>query len=243
MLVDVLAADPDLASALRGCGPASGLPPAVARVYEIPAGPWPVRVSNSIRPLDLGLLVLDGLLLREVTFVAGESGELVGPRDVLRPWEDETATGALRSEAAWTALTPVRLAVLDRDFAHAIAPWPEVWTAVCGRLLQRARRLGVLLALSHIPRLEPRLLGILWFLSEHWGEELPDGARVSLPLTHRTLGVLVGARRPSVTRSMSALTRKGLITQDRGGFVLHGDAPAALALLMSADEQPAGAPT
>jgi DNA-binding FadR family transcriptional regulator len=44
-----------------------------------------------------------------------------------------------------------------------------------------------------------------------------------LPLTHRMLGRLIGARRPSVTSALQRLDREGLVTRTRdGAWVLRG---------------------
>ena len=57
----------------------------------------------------------------------------------------------------------------------------------------------------------------------------PDGVRVGVRVTHNTLGRLVRAQRPSVTRAISGLTHRGALSRDRdGSWVLHGQAPAGI---------------
>ena len=40
----------------------------------------------------------------------------------------------------------------------------------------------------------------------------PSGVRLSLPLTHRLLGQLVAAERPSITHALKRLAQAGLVT-------------------------------
>jgi hypothetical protein len=68
---------------------------------------------------------------------------------------------------------------------------------------------------------------ILWLMADRWGRVAPESLVVPLPLTHRTLARLVGARRPSVTTAISQLTHRGLLSRrDDGSWVLHGAPPA-----------------
>ena len=61
-----------------------------------PRGRHPARPWNPGRTLiggsqPIGLLVLDGLLVREATVGDHPSAELLGPGDLLRAWEDRDA--------------------------------------------------------------------------------------------------------------------------------------------------------
>jgi len=48
--------------------------------------------------------------------------------------------------------------------------------------------------------------------------------RLELPLTHRLLGELVGAERPSVSHAVGRLTKAGLVRRDGGTWYLTGTA-------------------
>ena len=194
---------------------------------EIPEGPWDVRVGP--RTGTLGLLVLGGHLLRDVQLAGGVSGEICGPGDVLRPWDDDTVDGPLAARPSWTALAPVKVALLDREFVVRAAGWPDVLVEVASRLIRRSRSQAALLAISHVPRLEPRLLAVLWHLADRAGVVDQAGVVMPLRLTHENLGCLVGGRRPSVTRSMNRLVADGHVTpRPAGGWWLHGEATAAI---------------
>jgi DNA-binding IclR family transcriptional regulator len=57
---------------------------------------------------------------------------------------------------------------------------------------------------------------LFWLLSDRWGAVTPDGVRVTLPLTHETLAMLVGSRRPTVTLALQRLARAGLLMREPG---------------------------
>jgi DNA-binding transcriptional ArsR family regulator len=70
-------------------------------------------------------------------------------------------------------------------------------------------------------RVDQRLLLLFWHFAERWGRVRPEGVVVQLPLTHETLGALIGARRPSVTSALSALAEQGLVEPvERGEWLL-----------------------
>jgi CRP-like cAMP-binding protein len=85
------------------------------------------------------------------------------------------------------------------------------------------------MALSHLTRVEVRLLALFWHLADRWGRVASDGVLVPLRLTHQTLAALVGAQRPSVTTALGGLADSGRVTRrDDGGWVLHGEPPLEL---------------
>jgi CRP/FNR family cyclic AMP-dependent transcriptional regulator len=89
--------------------------------------------------------------------------------------------------------------------------------------VRRARMLSFQRAIAQLPRVEDRVLVLLWTLAERWGRVGPQGVRLPLGLPHRTLATLVGARRPSVTTAVTGLTRAGLVERVDDGWLLHGD--------------------
>jgi CRP/FNR family cyclic AMP-dependent transcriptional regulator len=97
---------------------------------------------------------------------------------------------------------------------------------VCGLGVVRLAQLAAGAAISHEPRVEERLVLLLWHLAERWGRVRPDGVLVPLRLTHEVLGMLVGARRPSVTSSLGGLERADRLRRGREGFLLVGEGPS-----------------
>ena len=56
---------------------------------------------------------------------------------------------------------------------------------------------------------------------------MPDGVRIRLELSQRTLGALVAASRENVNRALAPLVAGGVISQRDGHFVVHDRAALA----------------
>src|SRR5207245_9485797 len=82
------------------------------------------------------------------------------------------------------------------------------------------------------PKLEVRLVLLLWHLAARWGRVEPAGLRLSLPLTHRMLGQLVAAERPSISHALARLSHAGIVTGTAGDWHLHGDLDAHVEALI-----------
>jgi CRP/FNR family transcriptional regulator, cyclic AMP receptor protein len=226
--VQLLNLDPDLARELDPRRAREAAQRLYARAVEIPRGRWiPSReLIQTTRPI--GLLMLDGLLMREATLADHPAAELLGPGDVMRAWDDDDHEELLPRRIEWTALTSSRIAVVDHAFAVRAAQWPEVFASLLDRAARRSERLVVLQAIAHLTRVDDRLLALLWSLAERWGRVVPDGVLVSLRLSHRTLAGMIGARRPSVTTALGQLMARGAIERrDDGEWILLGEPPEA----------------
>jgi CRP/FNR family transcriptional regulator, cyclic AMP receptor protein len=211
----LLDADPDLAEGIPQDQLAVACRRSAARVIQLDGPPWRtdaiVQVSG---PAWLGLFQLDGLMLRTVTVGEHSAAELFGPGDLIRPWDTDGEYDPLPISLNWLVLHPARLAVLDTDFALRVAQWPSITSGICRRIAQRARYLALTQAVTHLPRAHPRLLMLFWLLAERWGTMTANGVRVTLPLTHETLALLVGSRRPTVTLALQRLARAGLLIRE-----------------------------
>jgi CRP-like cAMP-binding protein len=128
----------------------------------------------------------------------------------------------LERSYGWQALCPTRFALLDCEFAERVRPWPQITNALLRRAGRRIADLDVLRAITSQPRLEVRLVLLLWHLAARWGRVEPGGIRVSLPLTHRMLGQLIGAERPSISHALGRLAHAGVVTGTAGDWHLHG---------------------
>jgi CRP/FNR family transcriptional regulator, cyclic AMP receptor protein len=224
--IQLLEADPELA---RGVDPRRVRDVShrlVARVVNIPRGPWSPERALVAGKQPIGLLVLDGLLVREATVGDHPSAELLGPGDLLRAWADRDAEVLLPRSVRWIALSDARIAVIDHALAVRAAQSPEVLAALVDRAARRAERLVLMQAIGHLTRVDDRLLALLWCLAERWGRVGPDGVVIDLRLPHRTLAGMVGARRPSVTTALGRLIARGdIVRRPDGGWVLAGGPP------------------
>jgi CRP/FNR family transcriptional regulator, cyclic AMP receptor protein len=224
--IQLLEADPELARGLDPRRIREVSQRLFVRAVDIPRGPWsPARaLTGGSQPI--GLLVLEGLLVREATVGDHPSAELLGPGDLLRAWDDRDAEVLLPRSVRWSALTSARVAVIDHALAVRAAQWPEIFASLVERAARRAERLVVMQAIGHLTRVDDRLLALLWCLAERWGRVVPSGVLVNLRLPHRTLAGMVGARRPSVTTALGQLMSRGDIERrSDGGWVLRGQPP------------------
>ncbi len=200
------------------------------RACRLPSGPWDVTNLSTVGAEQIGLLILDGVIWREVGLGGRLSAELLGPGDILRPWQFDSRDGLLPVAHAYTVLVPATLAVLDRRFATTMLPrWPQVMTLLLERQTDRAFRLATAQAISQLTRVDRRIAALLWHLAERWGRVSGDGVVVPLPLTHRMLGELVGARRPTVSTALAQLVDRGELSRRRDGTWLLRGAPQAAA--------------
>jgi CRP/FNR family cyclic AMP-dependent transcriptional regulator len=172
-----------------------------------------------------GLLVLRGLLSRRVGRRGRFGAELLGPGDLLRPWDDPEAQAAMPFTSDWQVIRPVRLALLDRHFALRAVPYPEIPEQLIRRVLLRSRRLAMTMAIVHEPKIDMRVHMLLWTLAERWGTVRPDGVALVLPLTHALLADMVAASRPAVTAAISTLSRRGRLRRNRDLWLLRGGPP------------------
>ena len=226
-LAPVLVRDPDLASVLEGDRLRKAERDLIAQTFVAFEGPWdPERESESVRD-GIGLLLLEGLIVRRVGLPGRYGAELLGPGDLMRPWqrgEDMT----LPFGTSFQVIDQASIAVLDLRFAARAAHYPEVTGALAGRAMERSRSLVVNMAIAHYPRIDRRLLMLMWHLADRWGRVTPDGIRIPLRLTHQLLADLVASRRPSVTTALTQLTQQGHISKLGDAWVLHGEPPAEL---------------
>ncbi|MDQ3740859.1 MAG: hypothetical protein M3389_07930, partial [Actinomycetota bacterium] len=162
-VVHVLAEDRRLGAHL----PPDELPAAtqqlVAAEVRLPEGPWEAEHALGSSPGDLGFLVVEGMLSRDLKVGRHGCAELLGPSDVLRPWDvDDGSAAPVRHDSSWRVHQPARLAVLDARFAALAGRFPPLVAELLSRTLRRSRELAVLLAISAMPRLDARLLAALW---------------------------------------------------------------------------------
>jgi CRP/FNR family transcriptional regulator, cyclic AMP receptor protein len=195
------------------------------RVAAVDRGPWRPGTPQHGAHTHLGLLVLDGLVLRRVTLGGRKGAELLGAGDLLQPWVRQMPYDTLFAEPGWEMLEASRLAILDRRFAARVAPWPEIAAALVARATERARMLAFQHVASHIPGLEGRLLALMWAFADRWGRVTREGVVIPLRLTHATLAELVGASRPSVSTALARLAREGVLNRTTAGWLLDRAAP------------------
>lgn len=219
--------DPELAQDLKGERLLSAVRDSVTRTAYVPQGPWSPRSLGAVRH-GIGLLILDGFMVRRVGLGGRFGAELLGDGDLLRPWQREDAGRTLPRTGRWRVLRPCRIAVLDGDFAARMGRYPEVISTLFARAVRRSRHAVVEIAIVHQPRVDVRLHMLFWELADRWGSVHADGVRVPLELTHEVLADLVAARRPTVSKALSELAHCGAVTWTGEHWLLSGHPPAEL---------------
>jgi CRP-like cAMP-binding protein len=178
-----------------------------------------------------GLLLLTGALVSYARVFDRVAAELLGRGDLVQPAGSANGEEFLECDLTWSVLQPTRFAILDARFADQVRRWPQITHALLRRSEARLHHAAVQRAIAAQPRLEVRLLLLLWHLAGRWGKVQPGGVRLPLPLTHALLGRLVGAERPSVTHALKRLSATGLVSGGEGGWRLRGTVEDHLALL------------
>jgi CRP/FNR family transcriptional regulator, cyclic AMP receptor protein len=210
------------------------------RVLEAEVGECDLERSLESTSDGFGLLVLDGLIALETHVGDRTAVELLAAGDMLQP-DVRRIDAMLPYTASWRVLQVTRFAVLDAEFASRIAPWPQVVRALLRRAGRRAANVDAIRAITSHPRLEVRLDLLFWHLAPRWGRVEPTGIRLTLPLTHRLLGQLVAAERPSISHALARLDHAGLVTGAPGDWHLHGSPDEHLDALIERGDRLAAA--
>lgn len=173
---------------------------------------------------EVALVILDGAAWRTVGVGDAAAPQLLGPGSVVLP--EPPASDLLALTGQTTALTPVQAVALDRRFLMGATRWPRLTSILHHRLAEQERDVAALAAIAQLPRVEDRLLLLLWHLAERWGTVRSDGVHLPLRLTHMTLGRFVGARRPTVSLALADLRDGGKVSREAdGSWTLHGEPP------------------
>jgi CRP/FNR family transcriptional regulator, cyclic AMP receptor protein len=219
--VRLLEAVPELGGGLEGERAAMARRALVVETEVLPEGPW-VPVRNEPEPGALGFVIVDGVMGRRLTVAGASSIELLNRGDLLRPWQEDSASFAT---AEWLVLDRITLANLDRRFAVQASRWPEIVAQLLNQAMQRSRSLAVHAAIENLVGLDKRLRVLFWHLAERWGRREGDAIVLPMRLTHQVLATLVGARRPSVTMALGELQDEGVLERRGKDWVLKGPPP------------------
>jgi DNA-binding transcriptional ArsR family regulator len=192
-------------------------------------GAWEPDALPERRRSPLGALIMSGFLVRDVEIAGLRATELLGEGDVIVPWSAEEPDDFLPTKTSWAAFTPARVLVIEPPLAELIRSRRLLHDAHCRAAGRRVSSLAAQRAIAQLPRVELRLLALMWHLAGRWGRVGPSGVVVPLRLSHAFLGRLVGARRPTVTLALRELSDRGYATRrEDGTWQLQADAPGAL---------------
>jgi len=229
--VRVLDVDPELGYRLDDGSRARARQEVLAELRVLEVGHWRPHEDGLETPGNLGLLIVGGVVVRRVSTTSSVAGEILGPGDLVRPWQEDVGFIGTTSEVVWQTLRPTRIAILDADTTAAACRFPGLVETILARAVERSRNLAFHMAVTHLKRVDVRVLLLLWFLADRWGRVTPEGITIPLTLTHQLLADLIGAQRPSVTMALSELVRSGLLTRrPDGSWLLPPEPPDDLPL-------------
>jgi hypothetical protein len=212
--VELLAADPELASELSHTVVCAARGALLTHELRLPAGPWDPADPAVAGLSPVGALLVEGYLMCETELAGRITSQLFGCDDLLWPWRQRAGTAA---QTGWLALTASRLVLIEFELLEALREWPSITAALLDRCAAQFERATRQLAISQQARIETRLLAMLWHLARRWGRVAPEGVVLPMPLTHDVLGRLVGARRPTVSLAVKWLSETGSLSRRSDG--------------------------
>jgi CRP/FNR family transcriptional regulator, cyclic AMP receptor protein len=220
--ISVLGADRELAAAV----PALDLPRAQRATWatSISFAAGTVDLVPYLPPTAFAVLILQGMLTRQTELEGRSMIELLLAGDVLLPWPPEPTTPL--TETRLIALDDVRLVVLDHRFMRVAAIWPSLMITIQRRLNDQQHRLATHGAICQLPRVEQRVMAIMWLLAARTGTVSPRGTELSVRLTHEALAQLTGSRRPTVSLAIKDLRERGYLERAENGAWLLPHLPA-----------------
>lgn len=214
--VPLLQLDPDLGRALPPDERAVAAQMLVP-VWTLPSGEIDLEAIIA-ETQGFGLLLLDGMVLQDLHVDDHSAMRLLGPGDVLASSGFSGST--LLASTGCRVAADTNVAVLGVELLRAVQHWPRLAAGLQARAAEQSGRLAAQLAICQLPRVDRRVLSVLWLLAETWGHVTSAGTRLPLSLTHEVLGGLIGARRPTVTLALGELTERGAIVRQEDGWLL-----------------------
>ncbi len=196
----------------------------------LPPGPWrldQLEETSGVRGAVVGFIVLSGAATINVTISRRSCVRLITEGELVLL--DGREVDSIPLEWSWSILESACLALLDARLQIIGRRWPQLMTAILQRGAQQTRHGLLQQAIGQLPRVEHRLLALLWSIADRRGVVRGEGVWVELPVTQETLAQMIGARRPTVSLGLKRLVEEGHITAREGGWLLHRSSLAQFA--------------
>lgn len=173
---------------------------------------------------SFGAMLLEGMVLHDLQMGGRRGARLLGPGDFV--FRTHIARSSLVGDSSCRVVVATRVALLGHDALLASRRWPQLVAGLQARAAEQTERIIAQLLICQLPRVEDRVLSMLWLLAESWGSVGPGGTQLPVRLTHETLGALIGAQRSTVTLALRELGERGDVVRQEHGFLLVGRPPA-----------------
>lgn len=204
------------------------------------------RVTVAKGPLDIegvleeaeafAAIVLDGMVVQDLSLGPQRALRISGPGEVLSA--AGSGGSALISLGEIRAVAPTEVVLLGRQVMLAARRVPRLLPGLQLLMAQQSERLLAQMVICQMPRVEDRVLALLWQLAETWGRITTSGTLVPLNLTHDAIGELIGARRSTVTLALRDLVERGaLVRQSHGWLLLEDLGPTAVPISSENDPE------
>jgi CRP/FNR family cyclic AMP-dependent transcriptional regulator len=219
--VRLLDVDPDFGDGLTAEEFAEAQRRLVLPTLHVQKGPWgkaELRQARGVHGDPRGFVVVAGAVSIDLAIARQVCTRLITTRELvlLDGWEQDS----IPVRTSWSVLEQATLAVLDERLTTIAGRWPALMNAILERAAQQVRHALLQQAISQLPRVEDRLLALLWSIADRQGIVRGNGIWVPLPATHATLAQMIGARRPTVSLGLRALIERGDIRSGDGGWLL-----------------------
>jgi CRP-like cAMP-binding protein len=149
---------------------------------------------------------------RELSVSIFGPGEIVGEMAL---FEDLPRSASVEAIEPTTTLE-LHQNVLLHGLEHSPTLARSLLRALSARLRNMTEEAEGLASLT----VSDRLITRLQRLAEWSGRTVPDGVRITLPMTQQELAALVGTSRESVNRALATLRKQGKVRLDNGWIVL-----------------------
>ena len=220
--VRLLQADPDLGAELSADDREQVARQLVLPTLTLEPGPWDVEHLDRVQGVEgdaYGLLLLTGMIAIRVAIAGRTCTRLILPQELLLL--DGTEEDTLPTRWSWSAVEPATLAVLDRRLLLAGSRWPGLMAAIIKRSALQVRQGLLQQSISQLPRVEDRLLALMWSIADRRGIVRGEQIWIPLPVTHEILAQLIGARRPTVSLGLKKLADDGQVVLDGEGWLIQ----------------------
>src|SRR3954464_907842 len=132
--------DPELAEGLDARRRAEARARAIVATVDLPAGPGPPPQLSEGVTRPFALMVVDGMLLRELLLAGSTATELLGPCDIVAAGPADDAL--LPTTVQWSVPQAARVAILDDRVIQILRTWPGVGRVLLDRAARRESRLS-----------------------------------------------------------------------------------------------------
>jgi CRP/FNR family transcriptional regulator len=130
-------------------------------------------------------------------------------------------TGKERS-VIYQALAPTVTWQLSRqDFVNFIENKPDTLAPLLDMTIEMYRLHSERILNLEYRTVRERIISFLITMCQRFGKQTPEGMLIEVPLRHQDIASSVNATRETTSRELSALERKGLLTNKQSLIILH----------------------